>query len=94
MEMRLIDIKSLTNIQIADLNVPLVKSVVMLRSNAKPVIVTQGAFDEDLGDFTYRVVGNQDVALAVREAYRLGEMEMANAVITTEEQAHIVAMQF
>lgn len=94
MELRLIDVKSLVGIANVPLNEPLVRSIVLLRSNAKPVIVVKDTWCDDLCDFTYRVVGNNDVAVAAREAYRLGEMEMVNAVITTDEQTPIIKMQF
>jgi hypothetical protein len=95
MEFGRVQIASLVGIKNTALNAKLCKSIETMGGNAKPVIVVREKFNEETGDYDYRVVGNHDVAVAC-QGYRSvnRRFEMVNAFIVDSELQYEVMKQF
>lgn len=96
MEFGRVQVASLVGVQNVEMNVSLVKSIESMGGNAKPVIVVKEQYNQETGDYDYRVVGNHDVAKAYQslKAIDSRRFEMINAFIVSPELRYEVMKQF
>lgn len=96
MEFGRVTITSLVGVENGELNAVLCKSIETMGSNAKPVIVVREGYNQETGDYNYRVVGNHDVAIACRGLWSIDkrQFETVNAFIVDNELRYEVMKQF